>query len=92
MAVPVYKGKFTATHAERLLWRAGFGPKPGEAAKLAKRGLTAAVYSLTRPGAEQLVGPVKTLEAKLLRGKFRLWCSIANHRALGMSATLIVKK
>jgi len=60
MAVPVYKGKFTATDAERLLWRAGFGPKSGEAAKLAKRGLTAAVYSLTRPGAEQLVGPEPT--------------------------------
>jgi len=37
-------------------------------------------------------GDVKTLDAKLLPGTFRLWCSIANHRALGMSATLIVKK
>src|SRR5712691_8583920 len=60
MAVPVYKGKFTAAQAERLLWRAGFGPKPGEAAALAKRGLKAAVYSLTRPGTEQLVGPEPT--------------------------------
>jgi len=60
MAAPVYKGKFSAARAERLLWRAGFGPKPGEAATLAKRGLKAAVYSLTRPGTEQLVGPEPT--------------------------------
>jgi len=31
------------------------------------------------------------LSLTLLRGKYRLWCSIANHRALGMQATLVVK-
>jgi uncharacterized protein (DUF1800 family) len=40
-----------------LLWRAGFGARPGEAEALARRGLDAAVHSLTRPGPMQLVGP-----------------------------------
>jgi uncharacterized protein (DUF1800 family) len=56
-SLPVYGGPFRAAQAERLLWRAGFGPRPGEAAKLAKKGLDAAVESLTRPGREQLRGP-----------------------------------
>ena len=57
--VPVYRGKFGEREATRLLWRAGFGPKPGEAAKLArKHNLRQAVHSLTRPaGAEVLKGP-----------------------------------
>jgi uncharacterized protein (DUF1800 family) len=55
--VPVYRGAFGAAQAERLLWRAGFGPRRGEAARLAKKGLRAAVHSLTRPGAEKLTGP-----------------------------------
>jgi len=37
-------------------------------------------------------GGSKVLSAKLLPGTFRLWCSIADHRARGMRATLIVKK
>ena len=28
---------------------------------------------------------------KLLPGRYRLWCSVANHRALGMQATLVVR-
>ena len=57
--VPVYRGKFGEREAARLLWRAGFGPKPGEAAKLARRfNLRGAVRSLTRPkGPERLKGP-----------------------------------
>ncbi len=57
--VPVYKGSFGAREAERLLWRAGFGPKPGEAAKLARRfNLRGAVRSLTRSKAKEgLRGP-----------------------------------
>ena len=35
--MPVYRGKFGEREAARLLWRAGFGPKPGEARKLARR-------------------------------------------------------
>ena len=53
----VYRGKFARPQAERLLWRAGFGPRPGEANRLAKKGLEGAVDSLLRPGAEELVGP-----------------------------------
>ena len=37
-SVPEYRGKFRREQAERLLWRAGFGPRPGQAAKLARDG------------------------------------------------------
>ena len=47
--LPVLRGRFTEAHATRLLWRAGFGPRPGQAAALARDGLDAAVASLTRP-------------------------------------------
>ena len=39
------------------------------------------------PGAE-----VGELETKLAAGRYRLWCSIADHAVRGMRATLIVKK
>jgi len=56
--LPVYQGRFGTQQAERLLWRAGFGPRPGEAGKLARKGLKDAVRSLTRPrGKPRLVGP-----------------------------------
>jgi uncharacterized protein (DUF1800 family) len=54
---PVYTGRFGKAEAERLLWRAGFGPRRGEAAALAKLGLEDAVRSLTHPPAEKLTGP-----------------------------------
>jgi hypothetical protein len=57
MGVPVYRGKFDVPQAERLLWRAGFGPRRGEAEKLAKLGLQRAVTSLVSPGGERFVGP-----------------------------------
>jgi uncharacterized protein (DUF1800 family) len=57
VAAPVYRGPFDAPEAERLLWRAGFGPRPGEAKALAKLGLDGAVHSLLNPGVERLVGP-----------------------------------
>ena len=37
-------------------------------------------------------GDSRVLSARLLPGRFRLWCSIADHRARGMRATLIVKR
>ena len=39
------------------------------------------------------VGPgrVAELEARLLPGRFTLWCSLSDHRARGMHATLIVR-
>jgi uncharacterized protein DUF1800 len=59
--IPVYSGSFGAPQAERLLWRAGFGPSPGHAQSLAQMGLKAAVQSLTRPtGAATLTGPAPT--------------------------------
>ena len=61
--VPVYDGAFGVREAQRLLWRAGFGPKPGEAEALASRGLLSAVRSLTRPsGSANLVGAAPVLE------------------------------
>ncbi len=51
-------GGFGRREAERLLWRAGFGPRPGQADAVAAMGLEAAVHSLTRPsGAPALSGP-----------------------------------
>ena len=32
------------------------------------------------------------LEARLLPGRFTLWCSLADHRGRGMSATLLVRR
>jgi uncharacterized protein (DUF1800 family) len=56
VAAAVYRGPFSRREAERLLWRAGFGPRKGEAERLAKLGLDGAVRSLTRPGPERFVG------------------------------------
>lgn len=56
--LPVYRGPFGRAQAERLLWRAGFGPRPGQLEVLAERGLRGAVLSLTRPsGPATLSGP-----------------------------------
>lgn len=60
MSVPRYTGGFGPAQAERLLWRAGFGPRPGQAAALARGGMQAAVLSLTRPPAARLDGPAPT--------------------------------
>jgi uncharacterized protein (DUF1800 family) len=58
----VYTGTFGVREAQRLLWRAGFGPRPGEAEALAAKGLTAAVRSLTHPtGPATLTGAPVTL-------------------------------
>jgi uncharacterized protein (DUF1800 family) len=55
-SVPVYKGRFGVPEAERLLWRAGFGPRRGEARRVASLGLDGAVRWLTHPGAERFTG------------------------------------
>ena len=48
----------TLAQARRLLWRAGFGPTPGQAEALAGQPLQQVVYGLTRPsGAAALTGP-----------------------------------
>jgi plastocyanin len=53
---------------------------------------------LQRKGARHIAGtPVVAagarydLRATLRRGRYTLWCSVANHRALGMTAVLLVK-
>jgi uncharacterized protein (DUF1800 family) len=59
--ISTYTGPFTAPQATRLLWRAGCGPAPGQAAQLAGLGLDGAVASLTRPvGAAVLKGASPT--------------------------------
>jgi uncharacterized protein (DUF1800 family) len=55
--IPTYRGPFGHEQAERLLWRAGFGPRRGEAERYAKLGLERAVHRLTHPGRSRLVGP-----------------------------------
>ena len=55
--VAAYRGHFGSVQAERLLWRAGFGPRNNEAAELAKLGLEGAIHSLVYPGREHFVGP-----------------------------------
>lgn len=53
-----YTGAFGLREAERLLWRAGFGPRRGQAAQFAALGLDGAVAALTRvTGPATLVGP-----------------------------------
>ncbi|HEX2393556.1 MAG TPA: DUF1800 domain-containing protein [Solirubrobacterales bacterium] len=53
-----YQGPFGPQQAVRLLNRAGFGPRPGQADQLASLGLIGAVRSLTRPsGPATLSGP-----------------------------------
>jgi Protein of unknown function (DUF1800) len=47
--IAIYSGPFGVRQAERLLWRAGFGPSPGHAEVLAAAGLHGAVAALTRP-------------------------------------------
>src|SRR3954468_1892355 len=57
---PSFRGTFGPEQAARLLWRAGFGPKPGQAAALSKLGLHGAIRSLTRPKSKRLAGPAPT--------------------------------
>ncbi len=64
--VPVYRGPFGRDQAERLLWRAGFGPAPGEASQVAKLGLTKAIHRFTRPSKLRLHGPAPTVDGQPL--------------------------
>jgi hypothetical protein len=48
----------TLAQARRLLWRAGFGPTPGQAEALVGQPLEEVVFGFTRPsGAATLIGP-----------------------------------
>jgi uncharacterized protein (DUF1800 family) len=62
-SIPTYTGPFSPAQAERLLWRAGFGPRSGEAEALAEHGLQGAVDSLIHPPAvDRLVGKPPVVE------------------------------
>ncbi len=56
LTVPVYRGRFSKADAERLLWRAGFGPRRGQPREVQKLGLDGAVHWLTHPPPEKLEG------------------------------------
>ena len=58
--LPVFDSDFGSAQAERLLWRAGFGPRKGEADTLAELGLDAAVDSLLSPPEYAPTGPEPT--------------------------------
>jgi hypothetical protein len=61
MPPPALTRTITLAEARRLLWRAGFGPSPGQAEALAGQPLESVVFSLTRPeGAPKLIGPEPT--------------------------------
>ena len=56
--VPALEAPLTLTGAQRLLWRAGFGPTQGQAQELAGQPLAQVVYGLTRPSGEAVLsGP-----------------------------------
>lgn len=59
--VPAVAARLTEAQARRLLWRAGFGPAPGQVQSLTGQSVEAAVLSLTRPsGPANLIGPAPT--------------------------------
>jgi plastocyanin len=74
--------------------------KPGPAiVELVNFGEDAHDVRLRRIGGTKTygIGPVQPgqharLRLRLLRGRYRLWCSIPNHRALGMQVTLLVRR
>ncbi len=58
---PAVVATLTLAQARRLLWRAGFGPAPGQAEALVGQPIEAVVQSLTRPsGPAVLHGPAPT--------------------------------
>ena len=66
MPLPVYTGPFGPAQAERLLWRAGFGPRPGEDARSPERGLDGAVAMLLTTGPDSLVGKPPKVDGRRL--------------------------
>jgi uncharacterized protein (DUF1800 family) len=68
-------GPWSERHAERLLWRAGFGPKPGEAGALAALGRRQAIDALVDGrGAAKLEGPAPmALDPRNVWGHDVLW-------------------
>ena len=78
--IPMYTGPWGAAQAERLLWRAGFGPRPGQVAEFAGLGMEEAVVRLTRPsGSPVMTGDEPTVDGAPLDayntwyGDFLFW-------------------
>lgn len=71
--IPVYRGRFGEKQATRLLWRAGFGPRRGEAKRLARMGLRGAVRSLLDPPRPRLRGPAPVDGDGLPIAPYDLW-------------------
>ena len=73
--------------------------KPGHAiVQLANRGEDPHDLRFKRVGgrgggaiAETLPGELGEWEGRLRRGRYRLWCALEGHRAMGMRATLRVR-
>ena len=73
--------------------------KPGPAViELANFGQDPHDLRLQRVGSRHIAGlgvvapgARAELSLKLARGRYLLWCSVANHRKLGMRATLVVR-
>ncbi len=60
---PALGAPITLAQARRLLWRAGFGPTPGQAEALVGQPIEAVVQAMTRPsGPAVLRGPAPTTE------------------------------
>jgi hypothetical protein len=61
--VPAAAAPLSEPGAIRLLWRAGFGPRPGQVKTLVGRPVQEVVYEMTRPsGPATLTGPEPTVE------------------------------
>jgi len=68
--LPVFTGSFGPAEAERLLWRAGFGPRSGEAEALARKGLKGAVDHLIHPAPQDtLIGKSPVVDGAPLAPK-----------------------
>ena len=48
--------------------------------------------TVTRSISAVEAGDQRSLRAKLLPGRYKLWCSLADHAARGMRATLVVSR
>jgi uncharacterized protein (DUF1800 family) len=71
---PAAPTPLTARQAERLLWRAGFGPRPGDVDRLVALGLEGAVAELVHPvGEPTLVGPAPTDDSGTALAPYDLW-------------------
>ncbi len=75
---------FKAGHA--VLELANFGTDPHDLRLQRVGGRHIAGLGVVAPGTQA------DLSLKLAPGRYLLWCSVANHRALGMQATIVVTR